>query len=108
MTVPTSKPPIMATAIGPNMASEIKGIIPKMVVPEAIMTGRRREEEAASNAWTGGTPAFIWIVISSISTTPFFIIIPISPKAPTIATKLKGLSIYRTRFRYRLMANRER
>ena len=36
----------MATAIGPNIASEIRGIIPRIVVPEAIITGLNLDEEA--------------------------------------------------------------
>ena len=57
--VPTSRPPIMATAIGPNMASDVSGIIPSIVVPDAIITGRRREDDAARSASTGFAPAFI-------------------------------------------------
>ena len=42
MSVPNSNPPMMAAANEPNMASVSKGIIPKMVVREAILTGRKR------------------------------------------------------------------
>ena len=40
----------------PNMASGNNGIIPKIVVSEAIITGRRRLCELSINAVTGSTP----------------------------------------------------
>lgn len=42
ITVPNSRPPIMDAASEPNMASVSNGIIPKIVVKAAIITGRRR------------------------------------------------------------------
>ena len=89
MSVPNSNPPMMAAANEPNMASVNKGIIPKMVVREAIITGRKRLCELSINAAVGSTPRFICNVISSINTIPFLINIPINPSVPTIATKLK-------------------
>ena len=59
MIVPTRRPPIMDTAIGPNIASEIRGIIPRIVVPEAIITGLNLDEEADNRASTGSTPVLI-------------------------------------------------
>ena len=50
MSVPNSNPPMMAAANEPNMASVSKGIIPKMVVREAIITGRKRLCELSINA----------------------------------------------------------
>lgn len=49
----------MATAMGPNIASEIRGIIPRIVVPEAIITGLNLDEEADNRASTGSTPVLI-------------------------------------------------
>ena len=84
-----SNPPIMAAASEPNIASDSNGIIPRIVVSDAIITGRRRLCELSINAVTGSIPALICKVISSISTMPFLINIPISPSVPTMATKLK-------------------
>lgn len=56
MSVPNSNPPMMAAANEPNMASVNKGIIPKMVVREAIITGRKRLCELSINAAVGSTP----------------------------------------------------
>ena len=42
ISVPKSKPPMMVTAILPNIASVSNGIIPNTVVSDAIMTGRKR------------------------------------------------------------------
>ena len=53
MSVPNSNPPMMAAANEPNMASVSKGIIPKMVVREAIITGRKRLCELSINAAVG-------------------------------------------------------
>ena len=88
MSVPNSNPPMIEAANEPNIASGNSGIIPRIVVSEAIITGRRRLWELSINAVTGSTPWLICNVISSISTIPFFIIIPINPNVPTIATKL--------------------
>ena len=56
MTVANSNPPIMEAANEPNIASGKSGIIPKMVVSEAIITGRRRLCELSINAVIGSTP----------------------------------------------------
>ena len=45
MRVPTNKPPIIVTAKEPNIESGTKGIMPKMVVRLAIITGRKRDLE---------------------------------------------------------------
>ena len=37
----------------PNIASEIRGIIPRIVVPEAIIAGLNLDEEADNRASTG-------------------------------------------------------
>ena len=44
--VDNASPPIMHTAISIKKASEISGVIPKMVVPAAKITGRKRLIEA--------------------------------------------------------------
>ena len=78
----------MDAASEPNIASDNSGIIPRIVVREAIITGRRRLWELSIKAVTGSIPLLICNVISSINTMPFLIIIPISPSVPTMATKL--------------------
>ena len=97
ITVPTSNPPIIVTAREPNKSSPSKGIIPRIVVKEAIITGRKREDDESSKATNLPLPEAICKVISSSNTTPFLIIIPINPKAPTIATKPKSFSSRATR-----------
>ena len=88
-----SRPPIMVTAIEPNIASFTSGIIPRMVVMEAIITGRSLLSELDINASAGSFPDAIWSPISSISTMQFFIIIPTSPSIPTIAQNVKVLPV---------------
>ena len=56
ITVPNSNPPMMEAANEPNMASGSNGIIPKMVVSEAIITGRSRLCELSIKAVMGSTP----------------------------------------------------
>ena len=56
MTVANSNPPMMEAANEPNIASGKSGIIPQMVVSEAIITGRRRLCELSINAVIGSTP----------------------------------------------------
>ena len=89
MSVPNNRPPIMEAANEPNMESVNRGIIPRIVVSEAIMTGRNRLCALSMSAVVGSVPRLSCNVISSISTIPFLISIPISPKVPTMATKLK-------------------
>ena len=43
MSVPTDRPPIIVTASEPKSESETRGIIPRMVVSEAIITGSSRD-----------------------------------------------------------------
>ena len=93
ITVPTNKPNIIVTAIAPNKSSDNRGIMPNIVVNAAIITGRKREDDESSKAASGSLPEPICNVISSSKTTPFLIIIPISPKAPTIATNPKSLPV---------------
>ena len=54
-----SNPPMIAAAKEPNMASDSKGMIPRIVVSEAIMTGRRRLWELSISAVIGSTPSLI-------------------------------------------------
>lgn len=56
MSVPNSNPPMIEAANEPNMASGNSGIIPRIVVSEAIITGRRRLWALSINAVTGSTP----------------------------------------------------
>ena len=56
ITVPNSNQPMMEAANEPNMASGSSGIIPRMVVSEAIITGRRRLCELSIKAVIGSTP----------------------------------------------------
>ena len=96
MSVPTKSPPIMVTANEPNMASGTNGTMPRMVVRLAIMTGNRRDFELRIKAFLGVTPFAISKLISSIKTMPFFIIMPINPNTPTMATKPNCLPLRRT------------
>ena len=84
---------MMVTANEPNMESGTNGIIPRMVVRLAIITGRRRDLELWMSATRGSMPCDISRVISSIRTIPFLIIMPISPSTPTIATNPNGLPV---------------
>jgi len=84
---------MIVAAIDPNMASPSSGIMPRMVVSEAIITGRRRLSELETSAEAGSAPAAICAPISSMSTMQFFIIMPTSPSAPTMAQKVKTLPV---------------
>lgn len=89
MSVPNSNPPMMAAANEPNMASVSKGIIPKMVVREAIITGRKRLCELSINAARRfNSPVYLQRYFIHQHNT-ILINIPINPSVPTIATKLK-------------------
>ena len=96
MSVPTNRPPMMVTARLPNMASGMSGIMPRMVVSDAIITGRNRLFELLTNAALGYMPSLICRLISSMSTITFLIIMPIRPSTPTMATKPKGLPVIST------------
>ena len=48
--VENNKPPIMVTAIEPNKSSDRRGIIPSMVVSDAIITALNREQELSISA----------------------------------------------------------
>ena len=50
MMVPTVRPPMMVMAIELYMGSVTRGIIPTMVVSDAISTGRTRETVASMTA----------------------------------------------------------
>ena len=50
---------MMTTAAGPNSESPKRGIMPRMVVSDASMTGRKRLAELSIRASTGSLPAFI-------------------------------------------------
>ena len=56
ISVPNVRPPIMEAASEPNMASGSSGIMPKMVVSAAIVTGRRRHWALSSYAVIGSIP----------------------------------------------------
>ena len=56
--VDTNKPPIMVAAIPANIASPNKGSIPKIVVPDAIVTGTIRVLVASTTAGTAPLPSF--------------------------------------------------
>ena len=50
ISVPTNSPAIIATAIDPYMGSLTNGIIPNIVVNEAIVTGRTLDMVASITA----------------------------------------------------------
>ena len=81
----------MVAAIPANIASPNNGNIPKIVVPEAIVTGTIRVFVASITAFTGDKPAFNCKPISSTSTIAFLIFIPIKPNRPSIAKKSRDL-----------------
>ena len=56
MSVPNNRPPIMEAANEPNMESVNRGIIPRIVVSEAIMTGRNRLCALSMSAVVGSVP----------------------------------------------------
>ena len=89
--VETNKPPMIVAAIPANIASPSNGSIPRIVVPEAIVTGTIRVLVASITALTGASPLSICKPISSTSTIAFFIFIPISPNNPSIAKKSSDL-----------------
>ena len=54
--VETNRPPMIVAAIPANMASPNNGNIPKIVVPDAIVTGTIRVLVASITALTGARP----------------------------------------------------
>ena len=85
--VEKNSPPMIVAAIEPNIASPSSGIIPRMVVSEAIITGRRRLWAlTTSPAMRSVSPLHRW-PISSNNTMQFLISMPINPNAPTMAQK---------------------
>ena len=96
MSVPTASPPMMVTASEPKSESLMSGIMPRIVVSEAIATGSRRDLLLSISAALNSLPCEVCSEISSISTMPFFIIMPISPRMPTMATKPNSLPERRT------------
>ena len=91
ISVPTERPPIIVTASDPKSESETSGIIPRIVVNDAIITGKSRDLLLSMRACVGSLPRVICNDISSMSTMPFFIIIPMRPSMPTMATNPKSL-----------------
>ena len=89
--VDTNNPPIIVAAIPANIASPNRGSIPKMVVPDAIVTGTIRVLVASITALTGITPLLNCKSISSTKTIAFLIFIPINPNYPKIAKKSSDL-----------------
>ena len=53
--VPTVSPPIMVMAMEPYMGSPTRGIMPTMVVSDAIVTGLTRDTVASMTALYGCT-----------------------------------------------------
>ena len=51
--VPTVSPPIMVMAMEPYMGSPTRGIMPTMVVSDAIVTGLTRDTVASMTALYG-------------------------------------------------------
>ena len=56
ISVPNVRPPMMEAASEPNIASGSSGIIPRMVVSAAMVTGRRRLWALSTSAVIGSTP----------------------------------------------------
>ena len=78
---------MIQAAIPPNIASNSKGSIPSIVVPEAIATGTILDFVASIIASSRGVPFSSSIPIWSTSTIAFLIFIPINPSTPRIAKK---------------------
>lgn len=55
ISVPNVRPPMMEAASEPNIASGSSGIIPRMVVSAAMVTGRRRLWALSTSAVIGST-----------------------------------------------------
>ncbi len=93
MSVPTTSPLIIATAILAYIGSVRSGTIPIIVVNDVSSTGRVRDMVAFTSALNFSTPLAISISASSISTIAFFTIIPINPNEPIIAMKVNGCPV---------------
>src|SRR5215831_2056313 len=89
--VATSRPPMIANAIGPQNTVGAIGIMPRTVDTAVSMIGRKRELLAPMAARQTSCPrprsASIW----PIRITAFLVIIPINARTPRIATKPSGL-----------------
>jgi hypothetical protein len=89
-------PAMIVTAIEAKNTSQRSGAMPRMVVPEASTTGRRRLTEAATIASDCGSPASaFWASISSTRTMAFLMSIPDRLRRPRSAVKLKGSPVKR-------------
>ena len=81
----------MVIAIELYIGSVTRGIIPTIVVSDAINTGRTLETVASTTAVYGGFFSSVCsLFISSTSTIAFFTIIPINPNIPMIAINVIG------------------
>ena len=83
-------PKTIVAAMPPNATSNSNGIIPAMVVMAAISTGRVRDTVASTIACCKGMLELRWILISSISTMTFLIIMPNSPSHPAMGKNPKS------------------
>ena len=63
--VETNNPPITVEASPANMESASNGVIPRMVVPDAIVTGTIRVLVASTTAVVRGNPSCCFNPISS-------------------------------------------
>ncbi|SFE44482.1 hypothetical protein SAMN04488031_11014 [Roseovarius indicus] len=81
---------MIVTAIDAKNASGKSGIIPKIVVPAARTTGRKRLTEPSTIALYSGTPSARCWSISSTRTIAFFINIPERDRNPRSAVVTLG------------------
>src|SRR5450830_100453 len=84
------KPPIIATAIGPQKTERDKGIIASTAAAAVNMIGRNRHTADSMTAVQGSTPASISCSIWSIKITELRMIITKSAITPNGATKPNG------------------
>ena len=89
-TVATSKPPMIAKAIGPQKMVDAIGIIPRTVEMAVSMIGRKRANVASMTAFQASLPSLRSDSTCSMRITAFRAIIPINDRTPRMATKPSG------------------
>jgi len=87
---------MIVTAMPRKNASKISGVMPRIVVPAASMTGRRRLIDPSSTARPPASPRSMRWSISSTSTIAFLMSMPESDRKPSSAVKLNAVSVIRS------------
>ncbi len=84
---------MIVAAMAPNIESNSRGSMPRIVVPEARATGTMRLRAAATSAAAGSVPVRRSSPMRSTSTTAFFTFMPTRPSRPSSEKKLKTLPV---------------